>query len=96
MAWSTSFKLRCSVIENSNQAKSEAESEIFIVVPTSVWQPLSEIGRIGVRLLTDLVEGREVAPGLRRLPVRLDIRESCGAAVGRTTQQEVSGDPNAG
>lgn len=46
---------------------------------TSVWQPLKEIGAAGVDLLVGLITGcPESEPG-RRFPVRLDVRESCGA-----------------
>lgn len=48
---------------------------------TSIWQPLMEIGRAAVDTLIDLFEGREVAPGTRRFPMRLDVRESCGANI---------------
>jgi len=46
---------------------------------TSVWQPLHEIGAAGVDLLVDLLNGRQEAEHSRRFPVRLDVRESCGA-----------------
>ena len=46
---------------------------------TSVWQPLTEIGEAGFSLLVDRVEGRTVTPGVQRFPMRLDVRESCGA-----------------
>lgn len=47
---------------------------------TSVWQPLAEIGKAAASLLVDLVHGREVPPGVRRFPVRLDVRSSTAAA----------------
>lgn len=46
---------------------------------TSVWQPLSDIGEAAVDMLVALLEGREIPSGVRRFPVRLDIRQSCGA-----------------
>lgn len=46
---------------------------------TSVWQPMYEIGIEAVSLLVDLIEGRTPQEQIRRLGVRLDIRESCGA-----------------
>lgn len=46
---------------------------------TSVWQPLAEIGKAAASMLVDLVHGREVAPGVRRFPVRLDVRWSTTA-----------------
>jgi len=46
---------------------------------TSVWQPLQAIGAAAVEMLSDLIEGREIAPGVKRFPMRLDIRASCGA-----------------
>ncbi len=45
---------------------------------SSVWQPLMEIGHAAVDTLIDLFEGREVASGTRRFPMRLDVRESSG------------------
>lgn len=50
---------------------------------TSVWQPLPEIGEAAVVLLAQLIEhdneGEKPTPGIRRFPMRLDIRETCGA-----------------
>jgi LacI family transcriptional regulator len=46
---------------------------------TSVWQPLKEIGAAGVDLLVSLIKGRAEAERGHRFPVRLDVRESCGA-----------------
>ena len=45
---------------------------------TSIYQPLEEIAFAAVALLVDLIEGREPEPGVRRFPVRLDVRESTG------------------
>jgi DNA-binding LacI/PurR family transcriptional regulator len=53
---------------------------------TAVYQPLREIGTAAFELLHDRMAGRDVAPGTRRFPVRLDVRESCGAKV-RATQE---------
>jgi DNA-binding LacI/PurR family transcriptional regulator len=46
---------------------------------TSVWQPLKEIGEAAVGMLVSRIEGRELKDGIRRFPMRLEIRESCGA-----------------
>jgi LacI family transcriptional regulator len=46
---------------------------------TAVYQPLRQIGRTAVKMLIALTEGKEVLPGIRRFPVRLDVRHSCGA-----------------
>jgi DNA-binding LacI/PurR family transcriptional regulator len=46
---------------------------------TSVWQPLKEIGAAAVGMLVARIEGRELKERIRRFPMRLDIRESCGA-----------------
>lgn len=47
---------------------------------TSVDMNLAELGREAGRLMLALSEGREVEPGLRRLPCRIVIRRSCGGA----------------
>lgn len=44
---------------------------------TSIWQPLAEIGAEAARMLVRRIEGKEVEPHVRRLPTRLDLRESC-------------------
>ncbi|MCW3100450.1 MAG: transcriptional regulator, LacI family [Chthonomonadaceae bacterium] len=41
---------------------------------TSVRQPLGDIGKEAVRLLHAIIAGEEVPPGVRRLPVVLDVR----------------------
>lgn len=43
---------------------------------TSVWQPLVDIGKEAVRLLHAIIAGEETTPGVRRLPVGLDVRAS--------------------
>jgi len=61
---------------NSTEMSARARPPI-----TSVRQPLAEIGREAVRLLHAIIAGEETPPGVRRLPVRLDIREStCSVA----------------
>ena len=45
---------------------------------TSVYQPISEIAAAAAALLVELIEGREPEPGVRRFPVRLDVRDSTG------------------
>jgi LacI family transcriptional regulator len=46
---------------------------------TSVDMCLTELGRSAGATLLDLVGGARIAPGLRRLPCRLVVRQSCGA-----------------
>lgn len=46
---------------------------------TAVYQPLRQIGKTAAKMLIALIEGKEVLPGIRRFPVRLDVRHSCGA-----------------
>jgi DNA-binding LacI/PurR family transcriptional regulator len=46
---------------------------------TSVWQPLDTIGEAAMEMLIDLLERREMPERIRRLPMRLDVRKSCGA-----------------
>ena len=43
---------------------------------TSIYQPLPEIGANAAALLIELLQNTDVEPGFRRLPVRLDMRES--------------------
>jgi LacI family transcriptional regulator len=45
---------------------------------TSVAQPLAEIGAAAVDMLVEIIAGRSVAQPIRRFPMHLDIRESCG------------------
>jgi diguanylate cyclase (GGDEF)-like protein len=47
---------------------------------TSVKQPMEEIGALAVQLLTDLVDGREVANGIHLVATSLVVRESCGCS----------------
>ncbi|MBN9000405.1 MAG: LacI family DNA-binding transcriptional regulator, partial [Rhizobiales bacterium] len=46
---------------------------------TTVDMNLTALGREAGMTLLSLVDGRKVEPGLRRLPCRLVVRESCGA-----------------
>lgn len=46
---------------------------------TSVDMGLGELGRQAGFTLLDMIEGKAVAPGIRRLPCHLAIRRSCGA-----------------
>lgn len=48
---------------------------------TSIDMNLKEIGREAGRTVLALAEGKIVEPGLRRLPCRLAIRQSCGGGV---------------
>lgn len=50
---------------------------------TSIWQPLREIGSVGVDVLVDLIEERYAGDKQRILPVRLDVRESTTAPATR-------------
>jgi len=43
---------------------------------TSVWQPLADIGECATDLLIDIIEQAPADPGIRRYPVRLDVRAS--------------------
>jgi len=43
---------------------------------TSVWQPLTEIGKAAFRLLIDILDEMDVPSRTIRYPVRLDVRES--------------------
>lgn len=45
---------------------------------TTVDMKLLDLGRIAGRTMLELIDGRSVAPGLRRLPCRLVERRSCG------------------
>lgn len=65
---------------------STEESVNARVAMSSIYQPLCEIGFTAASLLANLLSGQEVTPGVRRLPVRLDIRDSCGAR--STTSEE--------
>lgn len=47
---------------------------------TTVDMNLKELGREAGRLILTLCEGLEVQPGIRRLPCKLVIRQSCGGA----------------
>lgn len=49
---------------------------------TSVDMELTELGQRAGLALLDLVGGTRVEPGVRRLPCRLVVRQSCGAPVG--------------
>lgn len=59
---------------NSTEASANAP-----IPMTSVYQPLCEIGFTALNLLVSLLKGQNIAPGVRRVSVRLDVRESCGA-----------------
>ena len=52
---------------------------------TSVDMNLKELGREAGRLILALSEGKAVEPGIRRLPCRLVVRDSCGG----TREEEV-------
>lgn len=47
---------------------------------TTVDMNLKELGREAGRLVLALAEGKPVEPGLRRLPCKLVVRQSCGGA----------------
>lgn len=49
---------------------------------TSIDMELTELGKRAGAALLDLVGGTRVEPGVRRLPCRLVVRQSCGAPVG--------------
>ena len=39
---------------------------------------LKELGRVAGRLILELAEGKSVEPGIRTLPCKLVVRQSCG------------------
>lgn len=45
---------------------------------TSVWQPLKLLGETAVDVLVDLIAGDSSSNGIHRVPMRLDVRETCG------------------
>jgi LacI family transcriptional regulator len=45
---------------------------------TTVDMNLRDLGREAGRLILALIEGEQIEPGIRRLPCRLVVRESCG------------------
>ncbi|HEX4139731.1 MAG TPA: LacI family DNA-binding transcriptional regulator [Candidatus Methylacidiphilales bacterium] len=47
---------------------------------TTVQQPLAEMGRLAAEMLFDRLEGKTTRAVCKRLPCRLVIRKSCGAA----------------
>lgn len=47
---------------------------------TTVDMNLKELGREAGRLILALAEGKTVAPGIRKLPCQLVVRQSCGGA----------------
>jgi diguanylate cyclase (GGDEF)-like protein/PAS domain S-box-containing protein len=67
----------------------EASSSVRPTLST-VRQTFSATGRSAADLLLDLVAGREVAPGVHRVPTSFVARESCGCATG--TALEMLGD----
>jgi LacI family transcriptional regulator len=46
---------------------------------SSVDMNLKELGREAGRLILELVEGKPVEPGIRKLPCKLVVRQSCGS-----------------
>lgn len=58
---------------------STAFSENAAVPVTSIYQPVREVGQAGMELAVQLIDGETPAPGMRRLPVRLDVRASTAA-----------------
>ncbi len=46
---------------------------------TTIHQPTYDLGRLGIRLLIDRINGRPTPPNPVRLPTKLVIRSSCGA-----------------
>jgi diguanylate cyclase (GGDEF)-like protein/PAS domain S-box-containing protein len=67
----------------------EASSSVRPTLST-VRQTFNATGRSAADLLLDLVAGREVAPGVHRVPTSFVARESCGCATG--TALEMLGD----
>ncbi len=62
-------------IVNFNSTEASANARVPL---TSIYQPLCEIGFVAVTLLANLLGGEDLPPGVRRVSVRLDIRESSG------------------
>lgn len=54
---------------------------------TSVDMNLKELGREAGRLILELAEGKPVEPGVRKLPCKLVVRQSCGG-VRRSSDQQ--------
>ncbi|WIY52072.1 LacI family DNA-binding transcriptional regulator [Devosia sp. YIM 151766] len=48
---------------------------------TTIDMNLKELGREAGRLILDLAEGKPVEPGIRTLPCKLVVRQSCGGTV---------------
>lgn len=44
---------------------------------TSVWQSLDDVGDAGVEVLMKLIANETPEPQLHRVPMKLDVRESC-------------------
>ncbi len=53
----------------------------FIPPLTTVYHPTYDLGRLGIKLLIDQINGQSATTHSVRLPTRLVIRSSCGAAV---------------
>jgi len=53
---------------------------------TSVHMGVEEMGAMAVRMLIDRIEGRDVPDTQPVLPVRLVVRESCGARLGKSAK----------
>jgi LacI family transcriptional regulator len=57
---------------------------------TTVDMNLKELGRVAGRLILDLADGKPVEPGIRTLPCKLVVRQSCGGEMlARHNRQEV-------
>jgi diguanylate cyclase (GGDEF)-like protein/PAS domain S-box-containing protein len=71
----------------------EASSSVRPTLST-VRQTFNATGRSAAELLLDLVAGREVAPGVHRVPTSFVARESCGCATGTALEMLGEADPS--
>jgi diguanylate cyclase (GGDEF)-like protein/PAS domain S-box-containing protein len=71
----------------------EASSSVRPTLST-VRQTFNATGRSAADLLLDLVAGREVAPGVHRVPTSFVARESCGCATGTALEMLGEADPS--
>lgn len=55
---------------------------------TTIDMNLQELGRVAGRLILELAEGKPVDPGIRTLPCKLVMRQSCGGAARAGRDQE--------
>ena len=71
----------------------EASSSVRPTLST-VRQSFNATGRTAANMLLDLVAGREVAPGVHRVPTSFVARESCGCATSTALEMLGESDPS--